>query len=318
MKLFDISAAKEAYKTGGNVSEILRKQIGSCQNTSDVIEIAYDLQAGSYIRDTLARIDQLDSLVGERAAHLEKYISSGMSILDVGCGELTKLALILNKLASYDLDVFAFDLSWSRLYLGQNFFQEHIDAKLGSNTFFSADMDSIPLPTNSIDVVTSNHSLEPNGKTLALILEELFRVARSYCVLFEPHYGLCDAEGKARMEKLGYIKNIEETVAALGGVIIDVVPMINIANRLNPTACFVIEPPRAISQPASIPRFTAPGTDYLLSEEPGYLGSKNTGLLFPILRGIPMLKKGNAILANSYFDLEERSQNAGHENLVGE
>ena len=101
--------------------------------------------------------------------------------------------------------VYAFDLSWSRLQHGRRYCQDILGESASIIRPFVADIDEIPLATNSIDIVTSNHALEPNGGNLSPLLSELFRVCRERLVLFEPSYELNSAEGKARMDKLGYL-----------------------------------------------------------------------------------------------------------------
>jgi serine/threonine protein kinase len=63
--------------------------------------------------------------------------------------------------------------------------------------------------------------LEPNGGKLKELLMELFRVTADKLILFEPCYEINTQEGKDRMDKLGYIKNIEGVVGELGGKVID-------------------------------------------------------------------------------------------------
>ena len=46
-------------------------------------------------------------------------------------------------------------------------------------------------------------------RTLEALLRELFRVTKKKLVLFEPSYELNSEEGKVRMDRLGYIKDIE-------------------------------------------------------------------------------------------------------------
>ena len=115
---------------------------------------------------------------------------------------------------------------------------------------------------------------------------------------------LCDVviwmdEGKIRMDKLGYIKNIEGNVADLGGTVLDVIPINNITNPLNPTVCYVIEPPKKDVKHLKAVKFCVPGTNYRLEVDGQFLLSKNTGLVFPILDEIAILKLSSAILATS-------------------
>jgi hypothetical protein len=46
MRYCDLRPARDAYARGENVTEHLRRMLGSTGNTSQIIEIAYDLQAG--------------------------------------------------------------------------------------------------------------------------------------------------------------------------------------------------------------------------------------------------------------------------------
>ncbi|WP_417682579.1 class I SAM-dependent methyltransferase [Roseibium sp.] len=302
MKYLNVSKAKSVYAAGGNVTEFLRKEINSPVNTSEIIEIAYDLQAGSYIEGVYANMGQAKAYAGELAGLLAPHIEDGKTLLDVGTGELTTLSLLLACLDIKIGHAFAFDISWSRLYKGLGFSQSILKENASLITPFVADMKAIPLADKCIDIVTSNHALEPNGGSLSGLLKELFRVCKEKLVLFEPSYELNSDEGKKRMDRLGYIKDIEGTVAALGGRLLDVVPVSAVANPLNPTACYVIEPamhPTRLSEAyGGRAALTVPGTAFELMKTDGFWYSKETGLAFPELKGIPILKSDNGILAS--------------------
>lgn len=80
--------------------------------------------------------------------------------LDCGCGELTNTALLLFRLDGY-ASYSCFDLSWSRVFLGREFFRVHVPYSLLRNTnIFVADIADMPLPDNAIDIVTTSHALE--------------------------------------------------------------------------------------------------------------------------------------------------------------
>ena len=49
MKYCNLNPAIEAYAQGRNVTAVLRELSGEQNNTKEIIEIAYDLQGGSYI-----------------------------------------------------------------------------------------------------------------------------------------------------------------------------------------------------------------------------------------------------------------------------
>ena len=166
---------------------------------------------------------------------------------------------------------------------------------------FVADIKEIPLHGKCIDVVTSSHALEPNGRNLVLLLKDLFRITKRKLILFEPSYELNSKEGKDRMDSLGYIKNIEAEVEKLGGKVTDIIPICEVSNPLNPTACYVIEPPTVKSVTLDSPVYCVPGTDFKIENNGSFLLSKDTGLLFPILDGIPILRTNSAILAMAKF-----------------
>lgn len=109
---------------------------------------------------------------------------------------------------------------------------------------FCADIKSIPLKSNSIDVIISIHGLESNGKNLSYLIKELFRVVKKKLILFEPSYELSSLKAKKRMNKLGYIKNIKSIAENLGGSLAEMIPIKNITNRLNQTACYIIYTPK--------------------------------------------------------------------------
>lgn len=304
MNCINLNKARSIYQDGGNVSEFLRSEMGDSANNSDIIEIAYDLQAGTYINFFHSNLELMKAFAEELAMYLNPHLSPGDILLDVGSGELTTLSLMLQYASQKPASAIALDISWSRLNKGIEFWHTRPTSADIQCDPLVADIRHIPLATSSADVVTSVHALEPNGGKLPALLREIFRVARKHAVLFEPSYELNSTEGKARMDRLGYIKDIEKTVNALGGKVLDVQLLENINNVLNPTACYIIEPPQGdrIEPYTEQASFTVPGTDYLLKERDGFLVSAETGLVFPVLKGIPVLKEGSGILATSYFD----------------
>lgn len=242
MKYTKILEARMQYRMGGNITQYLREKSGNQVNTAEIIEIAYDLQSGSYIEFFKCNRQRVEEYAKELGGLLSTHLEDGDSILDVGTGEMTTISLVLNNL---DIDlshVFAFDISWSRLSLGKKFLKENSSNK-GIIQPFVADITEIPMNSSCVDVVTSSHALEPNGKNIDVLLAELFRITKKKLVLFEPSYELNSEDGRDRMDTLGYIKDIEGVVVRLGGRVLDVIPICNVINPLNPTACYVIEPP---------------------------------------------------------------------------
>lgn len=307
VKHLDILAAKRGYEEGENVTELLRRQKDVTHNTPEIIEAAYDLQSGSYIEHVEKNFTDASLYTEELAAILDKHIGSGTSILDIGTGELTTLSLLVKKLQSKPENIYAFDISWSRIYKGLSFAKKHMGDDYVRLTPFVGDITEIPLRNNSINITTSSHALEPNGQNLRQLMTELFRVTADKLVLFEPCYESNSQEGKDRMDRLGYIKNIDGIVGELGGTLLDKVQIQNISNPLNPTYCFIIAPPSAPTQPAigettASAIFSAPGTDHALRPLGDFYFSDDTGFCFPSLKSIPILKADAAILASALIE----------------
>ena len=294
--------AKSAYESGKNIIEQLSRDNSVDASDRTVIELAYDLQAGSYIRKAKSDSSAYQTCCDEMSEFLAQYVGKGELLLDVGTGELTTLSMIMAGNSILECEIYAFDLSWSRLAHGLPFWEEVVGGSRKKPTVFCADMFAIPLRANAVDVVTSAHALEPNGNDLRAILEELFRICRKKLVLFEPSYELNTDEGKARMDRHGYIKGLEETVESLGGAVMEVTPLRHPVNPLNPTVCYVIDPPETDAgiDGQRKPVFTAPGSELILSKSDGYFISPETGLVFPSLAGIPILKTEAAIIATSF------------------
>ncbi|MDB4020965.1 class I SAM-dependent methyltransferase [Litorivicinus sp.] len=302
MNCVDLLEAKKVYECGGNVTAYLRKKFNETQNTSEIIEIAYDLQAGNYIDRANFKRDEIKLYVNEMAIILDEHVSSEESLLDLGTGELTTLTLVLNDMLTVPKEVLAFDISWSRLIKGKGFYEENIRQKTMNLSTFAADMKEIPLHANCIDVVTSYHALEPNGENLGELLKELFRITKKKLILFEPSYELNSAEGQELMDKHGYIKGIQSVVEKLGGRVIDIALLKN-HEKLNPTACYIIEP--TFNNDPELtkdrPIFCVPGTNFVLESNNGFYDSKETGLVFPVLQDVPIFKSQFGILATAKF-----------------
>jgi hypothetical protein len=306
-KYFDLPAVKIAYKEGKNITELLRFQKNVLENTPEIIETAYDLQAGSYIENILKNPKQSIAYSTELAQILDLHLRKNDSLLDVGTGELTTLSQIILRLHIKPTSVFAFDISWSRVYKGISFAKENLKDDYKAIKPFVADLNEIPLLSKSINITTSSHALEPNGGNLKEIMQELFRVTIDKLVLFEPCFEINSKEGKDRMEKLGYIKDMDGVIKELGGELLDKIKIKNISNPLNPTVCFVIKPPPAKeinSNKMSTTRdiFSVPGTNIPLKKIDACYFSSKVGLCYPTLKSIPILKSNVAILASSLCD----------------
>jgi SAM-dependent methyltransferase len=292
--------ARRAYASGANVTLHLQQELGASSNTPDIIEMAYDLQAGSYIAYAKAQHAELEGYAAEMAGILAPYLDPDVTILDVGCGELTTLTHVVNRLDVHRGRLMAFDISFSRLYVGRTYASSHMNGNAYSRlSLFTADMSEIPLPDKSIDLVISSHALEPNHGRETLLLREILRVARRHAVLFEPSYELNSDEGRARMDRLGYVRGLRVCATELGADLIDVIRLANIANPLNPTAAFILKSPSSVASSASELVFSDPGSNSPLINRDNYLFSPERGVSYPIIEGIPILRSSAAVLTSA-------------------
>lgn len=302
---FNFADARNVYRRGENVTQYLQRQLGVSQNTTEIIEMAYDLQAGSYVEWTKSNRPFVDSYTNEMAEILNRHLADGQTILDVGTGELTTFSSLASKLRCNLDRLYAFDVSWSRLKIGFEFAKEMLPPKVSERlTVFSAEIDAIPLRDSSVDTVITCHALEPNGGNEKPMLKELLRVARHKVVLFEPSYELNSPEGRERMDRLGYVRNLEGTARELGATVDEVIPVKIISNPLNPTVAYVLSPGGEAAPDGNSDKtpFSDPGTNNPLVKFASCYFSPTQGVAYPIVEGIPILRRRAAILASALAD----------------
>lgn len=302
MDYFNIQKARQVYAAGQSVTAYLKSISPDDKKTSEIIETVYDIQAGSYIEGFEKNPAWESRYAATLYGYIKPHLQDGFTILDVGTGELTRLCELCNIIDIPLSKVFAFDISWSRIFHGMKFWNRHTKKNEIDLNIFVSDMTHIPLPGKSIDIVLSNHALEPNGQNLACILQEIFRVARHKCIFFEPCYELASETQKQRMVRLGYIKALKNEAEKLGGHVESITLLDNSINPDNPTACYVVCP-ASDTKPTHEhkPVLCVPGSDYHLTREGDFLLSAETGHAFPVLKNIPILKNEAGILATALF-----------------
>jgi len=303
MDPIDLSRVRRLYRDGINVVDYLKRQLGSHVNTEQVIEIAYDMQAGSYVEYFRKHFATETVYHRELAEVLGRYLAPGDSVLDVGTGEMTTLASIAAACYERVAVAYAMDISVSRLIVGRR----HLAATLAADLTqrirpVSATLFELPFADSSIDVVWTSHAIEPNGGREQQALTELVRVARRYLVLFEPSYRRNSEAGRQRMQQLGYVGDLEDLAARLPGVQLEaVVPIQHTQNPLNPTYAHVLRKSESASDEQ--PTLRCPLTHGPLRASDGYLYSSSALLAYPILEGIPILRRDKGISA-SILDTE--------------
>lgn len=284
---------KKHYRDGVNIIDYLRNSDDFRPTNIDDILLSYDLQAGSYTQFSKQNAEYLSSYVRAILKVLEK-LENFETFLEVGVGEATVSLPLANKIIqNQKLNFWGFDISWSRVrYAVENLKSYPIQAN-----FFCADLFSIPLPDSSIDVVFSNHSLEPNGGREIEALIELSRVAGKYIILLEPDFERADSRARERMNRHNYVRGLAEAASNLGiNVLIDE-PFLISQNSLNPTGLLVL---KVVKEKINSPAFTC-----LLSKKPmkklkNIYTDFSCGLLYPIIDNIPCLTLDNAIVGTSF------------------
>jgi SAM-dependent methyltransferase len=293
-----ILGMRAAYARGENAMAFARNTIGSDVNGENGLTatlIAYDLQAGTYVADA-RRDPSYTRQWGEQIAQIIRpLINRSATLLEVGCGEATTLAAVAEALGDLAPAALGFDLSWSRIDAGRGWLKEQrADARL-----FSADLFAVPMCDDSIDLVYSSHSLEPNGGRESEAIAELLRVSRRYVVLVEPAYEFALEAARQRMDAHGYVRDLRRAAESCGASVLEHRPLALSSNPLNPSGVLVLEKPHAA--PAGVPgvRWRCPITWAPLVDRGDTFVSPRAGLVYPVVRGIPMLRAEHAIVASA-------------------
>ncbi|WP_254032271.1 methyltransferase domain-containing protein [Planktothrix agardhii] len=286
-----------AYQRGENAMACAREIIGESENSLMATLISYDLQAGSYI-SAVKKNPEIKERWCQQVANIINRLSKDKkkSILEIGCGEATTLRGVLEKLSHIPEYSLGFDLSWSRVAYGLRYLSE----KQIQGSLFVADLFNIPLADESIDIVYTSHSLEPNGGREKEAIKELLRVARHAVVLIEPIYELASPEAQERMRYHGYIRGLKDVATQLGAVVTNYKLLDFTANPLNPSGLLLLEKATTVNSSLGI-SWSCPLTRTRLQDIGDVFESKETGLVYPVLRGIPMLTS-SAIVASAITD----------------
>jgi len=290
-KIKQLQKIKELYAKGENIIQYL-KSIGNNEtNTIENILISYDFQSGSYIQG-FSKNKEYKEKYCNALAKIINEIDSVHSLIEVGVGEATTLNMLIKCLKNKPSDILGFDISWSRLKFGKELLR---DFNLNNVKLFTANLFEIPLKDNSIDVVYTSHSLEPNGGKEEEALEELYRITKKYLILLEPSFEFANDEAKARMKKHGYVTELYSTAKKLDYNVIEHRLFDYSSNPLNPTGLIIIKKNATSS---NNPNIVCPiSLTELVNYSDSLLYSKESFLAYPVIDEIPCLLKENSILA---------------------
>lgn len=287
-----ILGMRAAYARGENAMEYARQAAGMRGNSAVATLIAYDLQAGSYVAGVRENLEGNSRWCAQLAEILDPLLTKQSSLLEVGSGEATTLAGVLQRLTNTPSHALGLDISWSRCTVGRDWLAE----KNASARLFVADLFNIPLEDESVDVVYTSHSIEPNGGREEDAIRELMRVASRAVVLIEPIYELANADAQSRMRSHGYVRGLKEMAERLGAKVIDYGLLDHISNPLNPSGLVLIDK-SGISKAGVAPAWRCPLTHTPMSNL-GDVFVGEAGLAYPVLRGIPLLRAEHGVMAS--------------------
>ena len=106
-----IREMKSAFLQGKNAMEIARNQSGDFYNTTAATLIAYDLQAGAYVRFATENSEANLKWCLQLSEIIRSHVKTQNTILEVGCGEATTLSGIASHLKTLKTRFFGFDLT---------------------------------------------------------------------------------------------------------------------------------------------------------------------------------------------------------------
>jgi ubiquinone/menaquinone biosynthesis C-methylase UbiE/uncharacterized protein YbaR (Trm112 family) len=301
MKRFDVSIIedlKSRYLNNENIIQYLKSTYGDSCDYTEYIKIAYDLQAGSYSKSFFDNNGEYENYAKSIASVLDD-LGAFDRILNVGVGEAITVTCSINNMSHCPKDIFGVDLSWSRIKYAKKFSKSF---GIKNINLVTGNIFEMPFLSNSIDVVFSHHSLEPNGGREKEALVELYRVAAKYIVLFEPSYQYGNSEARNRIEKHNYIKNISKHAAELGMNVIENRLFNNERNPLNPTELTIIQKDTKNSRRSESNVLACPVLKTPVHLIDNAYFCKESSLAYPIIQGVPCMLRENAILATHYLE----------------
>jgi ubiquinone/menaquinone biosynthesis C-methylase UbiE len=290
-KFKHLKKIKDLYLQGNNIIQYLKSIDNSQSNEVGDILISYDFQAGSYIQGFSKNQISLQKY-SKALAKIINDIPAVESLLEVGVGEATTLTSLIRNLENKPSDILGFDISWSRLKFAKKLLK---DFQINSVNLFTGNLFEIPLSDNSVDIVYTSHSIEPNGGKEEEALKELYRITKRYLILLEPSYEFANSEARSRMKKHGYVTMLFEAAKKLGLKVVKHRLFDYSANPLNPTGLIIIE---KTSNHSNNTNLVCPISHTELKRyNDSLLYCKESFLAYPIIEGIPCLLKENSILA---------------------
>lgn len=266
-----IKELEQEFLNGENISKLMREERNIDFNTPEIIEVCYELQTGEYQKKWAN--PELNDFYEEFTKEIADTILDfhiPESILEAGIGEATTFVKVLKHLNIKNLDAFGFDISWSRTFFAKKLIEKE---NISNVNLCTGNLLDIPFLENSIDLVYTYHSIEPNRG---------------------------NEENRSRMNFLVYVRGLEDIAKKLNYKVVYRGKFENNLNEKNPTAIIVIKKDNNINQ--NISYFTCPvhKTELMKDEKENLYFGIDSKLIYPIIKGIPCLRKENAILSIKY------------------
>jgi ubiquinone/menaquinone biosynthesis C-methylase UbiE len=219
------------------------------------------------------------------------------TILEAGIGEGNFLGELLPFFTD-QIIAYGFDISWSRVACARDYFRKK---RLEKVNLVTGDLTKIPFLDNSIEFVFTNQAIEPNHGNEEVIIKELYRITSKYLILIEPAYELANKQAKERMERHGYVRNLEKIIRSLNMKIIEYKLFPYPFHELNPVAIIIIEKKcSSIVNKYDECVYADPIFHSPLSNISGSYYSSDSLRIYPIINGIPCLRLENGIVASKY------------------
>ncbi len=232
--------------------------------------------------------DMVKEYVMENVFHLKE---DAQSYLEVGAGEYTTMVLALNESQVRPRRLVGLDISWSRLYVGE----QHAKSKgIQIERSVAGDLFNLPFLDDSFDIVYTHPCIEQSSTDNRQALSELYRVAKNYLVLIEPSYELGDRIQQKRILSQDYVRGLPKAIRKLGYHLIkyEILPIGAYANR---PAVFIIEKNKSHSGELNPEYLACPISKEPLIFEKQHLYCKKLGLIYPIIHGVACLDKSHAV-----------------------
>ena len=303
-KLKMLQRIKQLYeKDDVNIIDYLKNLDSNTLNSVEDIMISYDFQAGTYTKryfsDSTMRAWR-DRLTVRIAETIDSLPCGHQSIFEAGVGEATGFAPLMMCLKKTFVFGGGADISWSRIKYAKRFVRKICSESFPCEYLVMGDLFSLPLQDNSVNVLYTCSSLEPNGGSEKILLQECYRVAAEYVVLVEPGYEFADEEHRARMRRYGYVTNLYQSAKELGYDVVSYDPWESFGDPRNPLACMIIHKKKTHEgreMPLGDPLTHTPLKRY---RECYY--SEKAQLLYPIVDDIACLIPQQAIVATKFME----------------